>query len=217
MKKFLSYFFPVKVKEYVSKINGTLEINLVNGKKILDTKTTNYSYGALQAVLKTGLLKIGFDHSAGTVLVLGMGGGSVVETIRKDFSSQAFIELVDIDPEVISIASSEFGLDRYSGISIVESDASVFMQSCTSTYDIIIVDLFVIDTIPHIFTTVDFVQILNAHLNPGGSILYNTLRETIGKTTFENLKNGFTELNLKVNVLERVGEVNDLIIAKKPF
>jgi len=57
MKKFLGYIFPVKLREYVSKINGPLEINMVNDRKILDTKTTIYSYGALQNVLKTGLRK----------------------------------------------------------------------------------------------------------------------------------------------------------------
>ncbi len=217
MKKFLSYFFPVKVREYSSKINGLLEINLVNGRKILDSKSTNYSYGALQMVLKAGLRKMGFDNSFGAVLVLGMGGGSIVETIRHDFSSPANIELVDIDPEVIAIANSEFGIQHYSGISIIQSDAWVFMQNCEKSYHLIIVDLFVIDTIPHIFTTYDFIKILNAHLKPGGSILYNTMRETMGKTSFANLKNSFTELKFRVDVLERVGEVNDLIIAKKPI
>lgn len=217
MKKFLSYFFPVKVREYSSKINGPLEVNLVNGRKILDSKSTNYSYGALQMVLKAGLRKLGFDNSFGAVLVLGMGGGSIVETIRVDFSTQAKIDLVDIDPEVIAIAKSEFSIDHYSGISIIQSDAWLFMQNCTNAYDLIVVDLFIVDTVPHVFTTHDFIQILEEHLIPGGFVLFNTLRETIGKTAFENLKNGFSEKSFKVDVLERVGELNDLIIAKKPL
>ena len=138
-----------------------------------------------------------------------------METIRKDFSSHAFIELVDIDTDVIAIATSEFGIDRYSGISLVQSDVWVFMQNCNRSYDIIIVDLFVIDTVPHVFTSFDFIQFLHDHLNPVGSVLYNTMRETLGRTTFENIKKGFDELKFQVIVLERVWEVNDLIIAKK--
>ena len=84
-------------KKYTSKISGELEINLVGGKKVLDTKSSNYSYGSLQKLLHIGLEEINFDDIVQNVLVLGMGGGSIVETIRIDFKSKAFIELVEID------------------------------------------------------------------------------------------------------------------------
>jgi hypothetical protein len=97
MKKILSYIFPFRLKNYYSKINGPLEVNLINGKKILDTRWNNYSYGSLQKILHKGLSQIGSPENYERVLVLGLGGGSVIQTIREDFKSNAFIELVDIE------------------------------------------------------------------------------------------------------------------------
>lgn len=57
MKRFLSYIWPI-TKRIESAVNGTLEITWINGKKILDTKNANYSYGSLQRILKFGLSKI---------------------------------------------------------------------------------------------------------------------------------------------------------------
>ncbi len=41
-----------------SKYSGVLEINYVNGKKVLDSKNTSYSYGNLQKVWDKVLQKI---------------------------------------------------------------------------------------------------------------------------------------------------------------
>ena len=109
MKKLLSYLFPITLKKVNSEINGKLEVNLINGKKTLDTPTSNYSYGALQKVLHKGLSIIKFDSNVKKVLVLGLGAGSIIDTIRNDFKSAAYIELIENDPEVIKIAKDEFG------------------------------------------------------------------------------------------------------------
>ena len=49
--KFLSYLNVIPVRKYESVYNGTLEINWLNGRKVLDTRNTNYSYGNLGKVL----------------------------------------------------------------------------------------------------------------------------------------------------------------------
>ena len=44
MKKILSYLWPQTTK-FPSDHNGNLEVTLYNGKKMLDSKNANYSFG----------------------------------------------------------------------------------------------------------------------------------------------------------------------------
>ena len=83
MKKFLSYIWPI-THRFSSEINGPLEVTYINGKKVLDTKNANYSYGSLQKILKFGLTKIDLK-SVENILILGMGAGSVIQSLRETF------------------------------------------------------------------------------------------------------------------------------------
>jgi ubiquinone/menaquinone biosynthesis C-methylase UbiE len=102
MKKILSYIYPI-TKKIHSEISGALEITWYNGKKHLDSKNANYSYGSLQLILKIGLEKIDLTKTKKT-LILGMGGGSVIKTLQDDFNYQNHITAIDIDPVILKIA-----------------------------------------------------------------------------------------------------------------
>lgn len=213
MKKLLSYIFPFRVKQYISEISGPLEVSYINGKKILDTNNSNYSFGSLQRILHKGLLHISFDNRFAKVLVLGLGGGSIVETIREDFNSVAYIELVEIDPEIISIAKKEFSIDRFRNINIVCADAANYIESSESKFDLIIVDVFIDNKIPQIFTLPSFIKKLTQRVDTNGIILFNTLRDTFEKNTLQQIINTLSESGFNVQLLEKVESSNDLIIA----
>jgi predicted membrane-bound spermidine synthase len=215
MKKIISYFFPFRQKKYDSKISGVLEINLVDGKKVLDTANSNYSYGSLQKILHRGLEEINFDDSFQKVLVLGMGGGSIVETIREDFRSNAFIELVDIDEAIISIAKTEFELERYGKINLVLKDANDYIYATKETFDLIIVDVFIGDTVPEKITENKFTGQLALHLNSTGKLIYNTMRSTMKRDIVKQIIDGLEQSGLTVKVIEKIQTTNDLIVAEK--
>jgi spermidine synthase len=46
-KKFISYFYPLKINVLESKVSGEIELSLQNGQWVVDTKVANYSYGSL--------------------------------------------------------------------------------------------------------------------------------------------------------------------------
>ena len=102
MIRLLSFFYLI-TRKINSDYNGTLEITWYNGKKQLNTKNANYSYGLLQKILKIGLQKIDLRPSK-NILLLGLGGGSVIKTLRDDFDYQQYITAIDIDPVIINIA-----------------------------------------------------------------------------------------------------------------
>src|SRR5690606_27955279 len=124
MAKLLSYLYPI-TKKIQSEFSGLVEITWYNGKKHLNTKNANYSYGSLQRILKFGLEHLDLNK-INSVLLLGLGGGSVVQTLRNDYSYSKPITAVDIDPVIIDIARNEFQLEEDGHLKIVCADALDF-------------------------------------------------------------------------------------------
>lgn len=215
MRNLLSYLFPQNILKQKSALNGLLEVNLVNGKKILDSSHSNYSFGSLQKILKRGIQEIPLITESKNILILGMGAGSVVETLRNDFNSNAQIDLVDFDPVIIEIAKQHFNLHLNKNVNLIEADAYQYLKECKQLYDLIIVDLFIDNSIPEKFVGPDFVQYLNKQLAKKGSIVYNTMRQTLSPEKRQRLQESFKNLNLLVKTIERVHGTNDLLIIKK--
>jgi spermidine synthase len=215
MRNLLSYLFPQNILKQKSALNGLLEVNLVNGKKILDSSHSNYSFGSLQKILKRGIQEIPLITESKNILILGMGAGSVVETLRNDFNSNAQIDLVDFDPVIIEIAKQHFNLHLNKNVNLIEADAYQYLKECKQLYDLIIVDLFIDNSIPEKFVGPDFVQYLNNQLAKKGSIVYNTMRQTLSPEKRQRLQESFKNLNLLVKTIERVHGTNDLLIIKK--
>ena len=156
MKKLLSYLWP-QTSKISSEHSGTLEVTWYNGKKLLDTQNANYSYGLLQKVLEFGLSKVSLAH-ANSVLVLGLGGGSVVHSLRNKLNYDKQIDAVEWDEKIITIAKNEFEIFNSDKLKIYHEDALEFVKNCISTYDLIVVDLFIDTEVPEQFLTRDFCE-----------------------------------------------------------
>lgn len=215
MKNIFSYLFPIQLKSYQSKLHGRLEVNLINGNKTLDTAISNYSYGSLQKILKAGLAEIGLGESTENILVLGLGAGSIIETVRKDFNSNCFIELVEIDEEIIRIAESDFNVNSFENIHITNAEALEYLKQTDAAFEVIVVDIFIVNTIPEVFTQAAFIKDLCKHLKPNGKVIYNTIAETFTAQELNNLKQLFIENGLAVRILKDVEWTNNLVIAEK--
>src|SRR5690554_2029140 len=128
LKKLLSYIFPIYLFKTESEISKTIEITMHNGKLVLDSKNTNYSYGSLQRVLRFGLKQIGFEQikKMKNILILGVAGGSVIKTLVDEIKYKGKIKGVEIDPNIIKIADNYFGLDKIPNLQITIADAQQF-------------------------------------------------------------------------------------------
>lgn len=89
------------------------------------------------------------------------------------------------------------------------------MRESIATFDLIIVDIFIIDTIPKKFTELIFLQSLAKHLNQGGKVLYNTMIRSMPLKTRDDIAMRIRKSGLKVRVIENVGYYNDLILAER--
>ena len=170
--RLLSYFVVIPGRRIQSSVNGRLEINYANGKKMLDSANTNYSYGSLQQVLRFGLKKMDLS-GVSSVLVLGLGGGSVIGTLRRDFGFQGHITGVDVDPVMISLASAEYGLNEDRNLKMVCNDAMHFLQVTDQRFALIVIDLFIDKNVPQFVFDRAFVQGIHSRLTGNGQFMLN--------------------------------------------
>lgn len=210
MIRLLSFFYPI-TRKIKSDYNGTLEVTWYNGKKHLNTKNANYSYGSLQKILKIGLLKIDLSHCK-KILLLGMGGGSVIKTLRDDFDYHHQIIAIDIDPIVISVAQKEFNVKEENNLEIICIDALKFMVQNNKKFDLIIIDLFVDTEIPNSFYSHSFWQNIVKATNPEGSILFNASLHNSDNKKLTSIIKLLSKNNFLIEKLERVNKTNTLII-----
>ena len=210
-----SYIWPVTIKNYSSSHSGELYIRYFLGKKVLDSKHTNYSFGGLQKVLKRALELLPFNLDTKKILILGLGAGSVLETIRKQHSKTAHITGVEIDATILQIAHEEFGIAEYPLTKLVQEDATVFIANNADTYDLIIIDLFIIDTIPEAALEATFLKQVVKAMEPGGCMVFNTIPETLSSETLDYLISFFECSQLAVRLMKKWGYSNNILLVEK--
>ncbi|MDT0294135.1 spermidine synthase [Mesonia ostreae] len=206
----LSSLFSKKIK---SEYSGTLEIKWLKGKKVLNTKNANYSYGPLHEILRIGLEKT-YPNRAGKILVLGLGGGSILELLRKNFSFTGNITAVEIDSKIIEIAKKEFKIQQYEPLQVVCQNAVDFVKTDTHSYETLIVDLFINTQIPKPFLEVDFWQQTTKLLQPDAVIIFNAGIKNAHQAAVDLLIEQIAPL-ISFKKLEAVNGVNTLLLGKR--
>lgn len=177
IRKLFSYFIPINVYRKNSEVSKSLEVTWNNGELVLDSKSTNYSYGSLQRILRKGLKYIGFERirDFDSILILGVAGGSVIKTIVNEIKFKGRIIGVEIDATVIDIANSYFELDKIPNLEIVIDDAFEYVLKTKLNYDLIIIDIFEDTKMPNFLFQDFFINRINSLLNLNGFILFNTM------------------------------------------
>ena len=160
------------IKTIASPINHQLKIVLKGDKKLLNTKNTNYSYGTLVKVLEYGLDNIPMTDIS-SVLLLGMGGGSIIYSLRKKYQCLAPVTAIEIDPIVIDIASDKFNVKENDTLKIHCIDAWEYIKKSTEKFDLIIIDIFIDTEVPEKFYQAAFWQDLEKNVEDNGFILFN--------------------------------------------
>jgi spermidine synthase len=216
-KKFLSYFVPVNIVKRQSDISHNLEVTYNNGQLVLDSKNTNYSYGSLQRILRKGLKYIGFERIRGfkSILVLGVAGGSVIKTLVDEIDYKGRITGVEIDPKVIDIANTYFGLNQIENFEIVICDAFEFVLKSKDSYDLIIIDIFKDTVMPDFLFEDYFINHVNRMLNINGFILFNTMTLTQQHKDRNSIYRAHFDDSYSVRMYPKVEDHNELYTIKK--
>ena len=148
-----------------------------------DDKTTIFSTSVMFSVqskrVKDGSLTgMYFDYAlaaptltkGGNILILGMGTGTFAEQCRRYFPSSKSLG-VEIDEKIIALSRKYFELPEE--IPVVAYDGRAYLQMDENRYDVIMVDAFRDITIPFQMSSLEFFQMVEQHLAPGGVMTVN--------------------------------------------
>lgn len=178
-KIWLSYLLELHVESAASEHNPHLYVSLRQGRYQLSTANAVYSYGDLYGNFARAFELVDLDRLPGReVLLLGFGLGSIPYMLEKTFHRAYHYTAVELDEAVLYLAAKYALPQLQSGIELVQADARAYVERCHTAYDLICMDVFLDDYIPHEFETQSFLQRLRDLLTPGGLLLYNRLAAT---------------------------------------
>lgn len=191
--------------------SGLLELKFVDGKMLLDSPYASHSYGTSQKVLEFALRKIELSNIQ-TVLLLGLGGGSVVKSLRKRFCYKGKIKAVEVDPLMVNIAKKEFGIAKDKQTQIACCEASTYVSKETKSFDLVIVDLFIDNQVSKEILSGEFWCSMKDRVSPNGYIIFNSMHERYSVTLL--IKNEIKKWGFLVKECNHVECYNTVLIAR---
>lgn len=110
------------------------------------------------------------------VLMIGLGGGSIPRALHA-LDPQTRIDVVELDPAIVRIATEHFGFVPDERMQAFVDDGRAFVerqQRAGVRYDLVLLDAFDEDYIPEHLLTEEFLAGVRAILTPDGAVVANT-------------------------------------------
>lgn len=173
--RLLSLVRPVRTVQRQGRF-GPLEVRWERGRKVLNAEHSNQSFGSLHGVLQGAFERTGLRHTRPeNVLLLGLGGGSAVNILRHELGIDAPITAVEIDPAMVELARSEFGLEEQLDVHVVLGDAIIQVQAMRQRFGLVVVDLFADLELAQGVDTAGFAHALRDRCAEDGVVCFNTV------------------------------------------
>ena len=157
-----------------------------DGVRLLRFERNHQSSMHIDDPFETDILYVGYLHitmavkpSATRTLSIGLGGGSLVKRMWRDYPFM-HIDAVELDPAVVEIAHALFALPQDPRITVIVGDGREVLAASTEIYDIITIDAFADDRVPRPLTTEEFMRSCRDHMAPDGAIAYNVFGSVYG-------------------------------------
>lgn len=173
----ISYIFPQKIAEFTSKFNGKIFVKEFFGKKYIEVGGLQQSGRIPENLFDRGLrvlLKDRHHTEIKKILLLGIGGGTLIRILRKKYPTASIVG-VEIDPVMVEVAKIYFVLDKFSNLQIIIGDVFDKNLDLGRNYDLIVVDLFRGYEIPQRLSDIIFLLSLRRRLRDKGTIIFNRL------------------------------------------
>lgn len=174
----VSYLYPVVIEKRKGTVTPYLEVVKSNGKYVLNSDNANYSYGGLHVLFNTFFKRIAIKkYDIKSVLLLGMGAGTVVSLLKQKYKIDCSIIALEKDEVVIELAKKYFEIEKFKQLHIVNDDAFEYVKTTTEKFDLIISDLFIDGNVPEQFASPDYIHNLKRISNKNSCLIYNKMTE----------------------------------------
>lgn len=202
LKKYLSYVYPIIEKKILGEHGSLLELLWVNGVLTLNTHNANYSFGSMYQIFKNAFKRFKFNPSSHhTILILGFGAGSLYQILQKDYRFKGKIVGIEFDQKVIDLSRKYFNIPpSSSNLEIIHADAFSFLENGTTTFNTIIIDLFLDLDVPEKFLKQPFFEFLKNRMEANGQVFFNIIDNSTQQTILSNTKKIIAKIGLKSEV-----------------
>ena len=112
--------------------------------------------------------------------VLFVGGGGFTGPKRFVEEYDATVDVVEIDPEVISVSKEYFGVEESERLNIHNGDGRQYLRDTDREYDVIVLDAYKKDKVPFHLTTEEFMALSSDRLSEDGILLANLISAPSG-------------------------------------
>jgi spermidine synthase len=181
-------------------------------------------YGARQSVVKVGdpdhlelpyakVVHAGLavPEDPKRVLVVGLGGGTIPQFLRRHFPKLA-IDVVELDPAVVQVAGNYFGFRPDDRMRVFVDDGRKFIENSEPGYDVIYLDAYSADSVPYSLTTSEFLQATKDALAPDGVVVGNLWSAGSNKL-YDSMIRTYQHVFAQVAVNDVRGVGNRIVIA----
>ena len=166
------------LEEVTSPANGKITVHksLAWGT-YLSVGNLTQSGGVVRDIWKSTLTKLKKENSdVKDCLILGIGGGSNAQLVRK-FWQYSRITGIDFDQVIVDLGKKYLGLDDIN-VKLIVSDAYEFVENEAKfdhKYDLILIDLYVGSEYPFVFESDEFIKHIKSLLHEQGRVIFNRL------------------------------------------
>jgi spermidine synthase len=120
-----------------------------------------------------------FQDDIDRVLFVGGGGFSGPKRFAEEYD--VHVDVVEIDPGVVSAAKTYFDVSEGPNFDIHTMDARRFLEQTNETYDVVVLDAYQRSSVPFHLTTVAFMELVNSRLDADGAVVANTISARSGE------------------------------------
>lgn len=120
-----------------------------------------------------------FHSKPKTLLVVGLGGGSIPKRFWRDYPEMTTV-IAELDPIVVDVAKQFFGVREDTRFRIAVQDGRMFLRRAPGPYDMIVLDAYFDEAIPFHLTTREFLALMKSRLGTGGVVVINMVGALTG-------------------------------------
>lgn len=216
VKNIVSYIFPLRIEKCPGEVSPCLEVNLLNGKYMLDTPKVNYSYGGLHKIFDQTFYNFDLkEREIKSALILGFGAGSVASLLTEKYCAGCRITGIEIDHTVLHLARKYFNIKRFKNLELICDDGYNYVQTHNRKFDAIVVDIYIDEQVPKCFHEKRFLKQLDRLLEHNGVLFFNkVVNSSKQEEEYKVLKGNINEIfgNSLTYKLTSSGTNNNMLI-----
>ncbi len=173
---------------------GERDINVV--ETLIDLQQPHVLQHPHSRAVMAGFL---YRPNVSSCLMVGLGGGALVRFINHSFP-EVRLEVVEIDPAVVTVARDFFGVSAGPQTRIFVEDGRDYLARTGERYDLILIDAHLYpsdrtDSTGHPLSlkTERFYRSIHERLNPGGVVMFNVIAGPDARGYLDSIRRAFAE------------------------